>query len=43
MTLKAGRPLDQVTSVIVDGLEQEEKVIRLVDDRAEHSAEVNIG
>jgi len=40
--LRSG-PLDQVTSVIVDGLEQEEKVIRLVDDRAEHSAEVNIG
>jgi len=25
MTLKAGRPLDQVTSVIMDGLKQEKK------------------
>ncbi|KKW20182.1 MAG: hypothetical protein UY62_C0062G0002 [Parcubacteria group bacterium GW2011_GWF2_50_9] len=40
--LRSG-PLDRVTSVVVDGLEQEEKVIRLVDDRVEHSAEVKIG
>ncbi len=34
---------DRVVSVVVDGVEQEEKAIRLVDDRIEHSAEVKIG
>jgi cellobiose phosphorylase len=36
-------PSDQVTSVTVDGIEQEEKSIRLIDDRVEHLAEVKIG
>ncbi len=40
--LRSG-PSDHVTSVIVDGIEQEEKTLQLVDDRIEHSVEVKIG
>ncbi|MBU9888346.1 MAG: cyclic beta 1-2 glucan synthetase [Candidatus Omnitrophica bacterium] len=40
--LRSG-PSDRVGSVTVDGIEQEEKVIRLIDDRIEHSAEVKVG
>jgi cellobiose phosphorylase len=34
---------DQVVSVTVDGVEQLEKALRLIDDRVEHSVEVKIG
>ncbi|MDZ4242654.1 MAG: glucoamylase family protein [Candidatus Omnitrophota bacterium] len=40
--LRSG-PSDQVISVSVDGVEQGEKVLRLIDDRVEHFAEVKIG
>ncbi|MFH0985533.1 MAG: glucoamylase family protein [Candidatus Omnitrophota bacterium] len=36
-------PSDHVTSVTLDGVVQEEKTLRLVDDRIEHVAEVKIG
>jgi cellobiose phosphorylase len=36
-------PSGRVVSVLVDGVEQEEKSIRLSDDRVEHSAEVKVG
>jgi len=40
--LRSG-PSDHVASVIMDGVEQAEKGIRLIDDRVEHSVEVKIG
>ncbi len=43
MTFLRTGPLDHVTSVIVDGVEQEEKTVRLTDDRIEHTAEIKIG
>ena len=39
--LRAGSS-DHVASVIVDGIEQEERYIRLIDDRVEHLAEIKI-
>ncbi|MBU2103364.1 MAG: hypothetical protein KKF80_08195, partial [Candidatus Omnitrophica bacterium] len=36
-------PSDHITSIEVDGLAQEEKVVQLIDDRLEHSVEVKIG
>jgi len=36
-------PSDQTTSVTVDGMEQEERAVRLIDDRVEHLVEVKIG
>ena len=40
--LRSG-PSDHVTTVTVDGALQEEKTLRLIDDRIEHLAEVKIG
>ena len=42
MFLRSG-PEDQVTSVIVDGVEQTDNAIRLIDDRKDHSATVMVG
>ncbi len=36
-------PSDKVVSVKIDGLEQEEMAVRLIDDRIEHLVEVTIG
>ncbi|MFH1260011.1 MAG: glucoamylase family protein [Elusimicrobiota bacterium] len=43
ITIRRSGPQDQVVSVAVDGTEQPDKSIPLVDDRVEHSAEVIIG
>jgi len=40
--LRSG-PSDQVASVTLDGVEQEERSIRLADDRREHFVEVKVG
>ncbi|MDD4908540.1 MAG: hypothetical protein PHJ00_05725, partial [Candidatus Omnitrophica bacterium] len=34
---------DRITSIEVDGVAQKEMVVRLIDDRVEHSVEVKIG
>ncbi|MDI6757449.1 MAG: glucoamylase family protein [Endomicrobiia bacterium] len=43
ITVKRTGASDDVVSVVVDAIEREDKSIPLVDDRAEHSAEVKIG
>jgi len=36
------QPVDGATSVIVDGVEQQDRTIPLVDDHREHAVEVKI-
>jgi cellobiose phosphorylase len=43
ITVKRSGPQDRVLKVIVDGVERQDMRIPLVDDRAEHEAEVSIG
>ncbi|MFA5167275.1 MAG: glucoamylase family protein [Candidatus Omnitrophota bacterium] len=43
ITFMRSGPSDQIASVTVDGIEQTEKTLLLVDDRIEHLAEVKIG
>ena len=43
ITFLCTEPSDKVISVKIDGVEQEEMAVRLVDDRIEHLVEVTIG